>query len=82
MREGITDYILESRNTRVRGASMAKEHKIPLKNGNTSFGNLLNHVVQPVQESHLSEILEEIAEICSESNEEFIESETKKKGSK
>ncbi len=61
---------------------MAKENKISIKNNqNDPFSKLLNNAPQPEVErkSNLAEILEEIAEICSETNEDFANDELKKK---
>jgi len=61
---------------------MAKENKITIKNNqNDPFSKLLNKATPPEVErkSNLAEILEEIAEICSETNEDFTKDELNKK---
>ncbi len=51
---------------------MAVKEKVSIKNEKPNLlNNLLNPVNIPQKVSHLDSILEEIAEICSETNEDF-----------
>ncbi|HPK41276.1 MAG TPA: hypothetical protein PKZ69_06600 [Candidatus Cloacimonadota bacterium] len=64
---------------------MSKENKLKIKNQNTDlFGGLLNTtaIKQKDNKSNLAEILEEITEICSETNEDFAKDELEKKENK